>query len=111
MNTLQLASAGLFGLCGGIFYYLPLFHSLSVPISIWIRTLGIIKAFEANVAMKASMRRSSSSVEEVSMAKQTRGAGCHRCISTWQGRNGVKNRIAIVVVVRCGGNHTPLDMT
>lgn len=99
MNALQPASAGFFGLCGGIFYYLPLFHSLSVLISIWMRTLGITKAFETNAAMKASMRRSSSSMQEVNMAKQTRGAGCHRCISTWQSCNGVKNRIPIGVVV------------
>lgn len=46
MNALQPASAGFFGLCGGIFYYLPLFHSLSVPISIWTRTLGITKALK-----------------------------------------------------------------
>lgn len=54
-------------------------------------------------------------MEEVNMAKQTRGAGCHRCISTWQWCNGAtesKTEYQLVLLfVRCGGNHTPLDMT
>lgn len=48
-------------LCSGIFYYLPLFHSLSVLIS--MHALKTIKALETNEEMKTSMRRSSTSMK------------------------------------------------